>query len=263
MTNDVASRVWKHAGNFARRWQDREAMQAGRARGWCVALALLAGCAGSRDAHKALLADRNPSAHTRDLELHYQIRSPDVLAVEVAGRPDLSSTSQVSLDGRALLGGARLAVDGCSAPQVAREVASRLAVPPSAVRVRVAKHASQHLYLFGEVGDKHHVVAYQGPETIVDLLQRLGGASPDAALSDVHVVRPHVADGKPPEVFHVDLHAILTKHDLGTNIRLEPFDRVHVGETRTKRVSGFMPPWFQMFCKQKGDGAVASPGPPG
>lgn len=224
-----------------------------------MALALLAGCASSRDAHQALLADRNPSAHARDLELHYQIRYPDVLAVEVAGRADLSSTSLVSLDGRASLAGVTVAVDGRSTPQVAREVAARLAVPPSAVRVRVAKHASQHLYLFGEVGDKHHVVAYQGPETIVDLLQRLGGASPDAALSDVHVVRPHVADGKPPEVFHVDLQAILTKHDLGTNIRLEPFDRVHVGETRTKRVSGFMPPWFQIFCKKKTD---AGPVPP-
>jgi protein involved in polysaccharide export with SLBB domain len=207
--------------------------------------------------HQTLLADRNPAAHTRDLELHYEIRYPDVLAVEVRGRPDLSASRPVSLDGLVSLGQARFAVDGRSPPEVAREIAARLHLPPSAVRVRVEKFASQHLYLFGEVGDKHHVVAYQGPETIVDLLQRLGGASPDAALSDVHVVRPHVADGKPPEVFHVDLHAILTKHDLATNIRLEPFDRIHVGETRTKRISEFMPPWFKLFCKRKAEPAEA------
>jgi protein involved in polysaccharide export with SLBB domain len=231
------------------------------ARGWGIWLALAAGCAGFRaDTRQALLADRNPSAHARDLELHYQVRHPDVLAAEVRGRPDLTSRGRVGLDGRVTLAGVTLTVDGRSTPTIAQELAARLGAAPSTVTVRVDNYASQHLFLFGEVGEKHHVVAYRGPETIVDLLQRVGGASPDAALTDVHVVRPHVADGKPPEVFHIDLHAILTRQDLGTNIRLEPFDRIHVGETRTKRVSEFMPPWFKVFCKRADQ---AQPDPPG
>lgn len=227
-------------------------MRLGQAGTWGLGLALLAGCAGSRGGlHQTLQADRNPAAHARDLDLHYEVRYPDVLAVEVRGRPDLSGPRPVSLDGLVSLGPERIPADGRSPAQVAREVAARFHLPPDAVRVGVEKFASQHLYLFGEVDARHHVVAFQGPETIVDLLQRVGGASPDAALSDVHVLRPHVADGKPPEVFHVDLHAILNKHDLGTNIRLEPSDRIHIGASRTKKASCFMPHWFRVFCKGK------------
>src|SRR5262245_9353031 len=102
--------------------------------GWVIWLALLAGCAGFRaDTRQALLADRNPSAHTRDLELHYQVRYPDILAVEVRGRPDLSTKGQVSLDGRVALAGVPVAADGRSTPQVARELAARLGLPASAV----------------------------------------------------------------------------------------------------------------------------------
>jgi protein involved in polysaccharide export with SLBB domain len=223
----------------------------------CFAFFLLAlsspGCALSRDRlHKSLLADRTPAAHVRDLEAHYQVRSPDVLAVQVEARPASCGARPVGLDGRITLqGDARVSVEGLTTPEIAREVARRLGVPPAAVRVQVQDYGSQFLYLFGEVGDKHHVVAYRGPETILDLLQRIGGTTEGAALGDVRVVRAHVADGKPPEVFHVDLRAILTDKDQQTNIHLEPFDRVHVGQTRSERMACCMPPWFAWLCGKK------------
>jgi protein involved in polysaccharide export with SLBB domain len=230
-------------------------MRAGRTRklgGWLLVLALVAGCGGSRgQMQQMILADHNPAAQARDLVVHYQVRYPDLLTLEVQGRPDCSGSRPVSLDGRiSLTPHLHIVVDGLSTPQIAQDIAGRLGLPSTAVRVQVEKYASQHLYLFGEVGEKHHVVAYRGPETIVDLLKRIGGAAPGAALSDVHIVRAHVADGKPPEVFHVDLHAILTQRDLQTNVRLEPFDRIHVGQTRTTRMACFMPPWFRLFCKK-------------
>ena len=211
------------------------------------------GCLISRDRlHKSLLADKNPAAHSRDLEAHYQIRPPDVLALEIQGRPADSGPRPVGLDGRITLhGDARVLVEGKTTPDIAREVALRLGLPPGAVGVEVKEHASQSLYLFGEVGDKHHVVDYRGPETILDLLQRIGGTTPGAALGDVRVVRAHVADGKPPEVFHVNLRAILHEKDLQSNIRLEPFDRVHVGQSNTERMACFMPPWFARLCGKK------------
>lgn len=223
----------------------------------CFAVFLLAvssaGCALTRDRlHESLLADRNPAAHARDLEAHYQVRSPDVLAIQVDGRPASCGSRPVGLDGRVTLqGDIRVAVEGLTTPEITREVARRLGVPPSAARVQVQEYASQFLYLFGEVGDKHHVVAYRGPETILDLLQRIGGTTEGAALGDVRVVRAHVADGRPPEVFHINLSAILKDKDQQTNIRLEPFDRVHVGQTRTERMACCMPPWFgKLFGKK-------------
>ena len=234
-------------------------MRAGRTRatggGWpaVLAVALAAGCSGTRGLHQTLLADRNPAAHARDLDAHYHVHHPDVLALHVEGRPDCSGPRPVGLDGRIHLAGpAHLVVDGQSAPAIARDVARRLRLPPSAVRVEVQEYGSQFLYLFGEVGDRHHVVPYRGPETVLDLLQRIGGAAPGAALGDVRVVRAHVADGKPPEVFHVDLDAILRARDLQTNVRLEPFDRIHVGQTRTSQMACHAPPWLRWLCGKEG-----------
>ena len=59
--------------------------------------------------------------------------------------------------------------------------ARELDAPATKVHVAVASHESQHLYLVGAVDEQHQVVPYRGPETIVDLLQRVGlssGASP-------------------------------------------------------------------------------------
>lgn len=197
----------------------------------------------------SLLADRNPAAHARDLPAHYQVRHPDVLAVEVEGSPVWSGLKPVGIDGQITLSPTlHVAVDGQATPKIARDLAYRLGVSPQAVQVRVHDYRSQFLYLFGEIGDKHHVVAYHGPETILDLFQRIGGPGVGAALSDVRIVRAHVADGKPPEVFHVNLRAILKDRDQQTNIRLEPFDRIHVGQTRGSKMACTMPPWLAFLC---------------
>ena len=73
---------------------------------------------------------------------------------------------------------------------------------------------------------------YIGPETVVDLLQRVGGLSPDAAPAEVQVVRGNVAEGETPEIFHVDLQAIVVKQDQASNVRLQPSDQIYVGQSR-------------------------------
>src|SRR5262249_54403793 len=111
----------------------------------------------------------------------------------------------------------------------------------SAVRVRVAEYLSQQVYLVGEVAADRQVVAYRGPETVVELLQRVGlGAN--ANLSDVTVVRGHVADGKPPEGFTGDVNAILLKRDQQTNVRLEPSDHVYVGQRKPSKIAESLNP---------------------
>src|SRR5262249_38407607 len=74
------------------------------------------------------------------------------------------------------------------------------------------------------------------------------GAEPD----DVYVVRPHIADGQRPEVFHVNLAGIVMKRDFKTNLRLQPDDQIFVGETRQSRLEKCIPPvlrpLFQLIC---------------
>jgi protein involved in polysaccharide export with SLBB domain len=167
-----------------------------------------------------------------------------VLEVRVQGLPACSTRRPLGADGCFPLGcGKTVCVSGQTVPRIRREIARQLGVPSEQVQVRVVEFNSQQVYLVGEVEAAHQVVAYRGPETILDMLQRIGLAR-GAALGDIRVVRGHVADGKVPEVFHVDLHAILLDHDQQTNIRLEPGDHIHVGERRPSRLAGCIPPWL-------------------
>ena len=214
-----------------------------------VGCLFVAGCAGDKGRlSKALIADRQPAAHARDLEAHYQVRCSDVLRVEVRGRPAQCGSCKVALDGRITLADHPIEVEGRSADRIAALVAREVGTKEADVRVSVQEYNSQQLYLFGEIADKHQIVPYRGPETILDLLQRVGGGTQGAALADVRVVRPHVADGQPPEVFHVDLNAILVKKDLQTNVRLEPADHIHIGQNRRSRVTCQLPPWLRGLC---------------
>ena len=234
-------------------------MDSGRCRYLGKAFALLAlictflsGCGGDTgQLSKALIADRQPAAHARDLETHYRVRFSDVLLVEVRGWPAHSGTCKVGIDGRIALAGHQVEVEGRSADRIAGLVARELGVKEADVRVSVQEFNSQQLYLFGEIDAKHQVLAYRGPETVLDLLQRVGGGTQGAALADVRVVRSHVADGQPPEVFHVNLDAILMKKDLQSNIRLEPSDHIHIGQSRRSKVACNLPPWLQELCRCK------------
>jgi hypothetical protein len=76
-------------------------------------------------------------------------------------------------------------------------------------------------------------------------LRRVGGIAPGAEPNDVYVVRAHVADSQRPEVFHVDLKAILLRHDDKTNVRLLPFDQIYVGESRQAQIDRWVPPWLR------------------
>jgi protein involved in polysaccharide export with SLBB domain len=224
----------------------------GRSCGWgrwllAAALGLAAGCVGGRSRfQQALLADRTPAGHGGDAAALYAVHCPDVLELNVVGQPEWDGPRRIGPDGFIGLGDAGpLRVDGLRPADVAAAVAECAGVPAGHVHVRVAAFNSQQVYVFGEVAGSQRAVAYQGPETVLDLLQRAGGLSPAAAPADVQVVRAHVADGKTPEVFHVDLAAIVLKHDQHSNVRLLPFDQVYVGQSRRSTYVPAVPPWLR------------------
>jgi protein involved in polysaccharide export with SLBB domain len=229
-------------------------MQAGQGRSswrrsWQLgaALVFLAGCCTDQARlSQALLSDCDPAAHGDEPSQHYQVHCPDVIEVIVEGVTPAIVSTAVAPDGRVALGEEEcIRVDGLTPPEIACTVARHYGVGPGQVYVRVAAYNSQQLFLYGQLNGGEHAVAYQGPETVLDVLQRTGGLSPGALVDDVQVVRSHVAEGKPPEVFHVDLAAIVNGHDQQTNVPLEPFDQIYVGQSRRSKLCPCLPPWLR------------------
>jgi protein involved in polysaccharide export with SLBB domain len=205
------------------------------------------GCATTQShVDKDLMAERGAAVRNEGIADRYGIGCPDVLELTVGGHPELSHRYTVAPDGRIELDNlGQPRVEGRTAPEVAQAVADTLRLPPEYVEAQVVEFKSQSLYLFGEVNGLQRSVPYRGHETVLDLLQRIGGITPGAAPEEVYVVRSRVSEGQRPEVFHVDLHAIVEKHDQKTNVRLEPFDQVHVGATRRARLEKCIPPWLR------------------
>jgi protein involved in polysaccharide export with SLBB domain len=210
-------------------------------------LALLGGCLTNRgQIEQALIAYRPPPAHSVQVAAMYRARCPDLLQIEIAGLPQYTGPHPISPDGRIDLRDAgRPQVDGETLPEIVRTVAEAAAVPPEQVHVSIAEYNSQYIYLFCQAAGSQRVVTYHGPETVLDLLHRAGGLPQGAAVGDITIIRPHVAEGKTPEVFHIDLAAIILRKDPETNILLQPFDQVHIGQSRRSSLRDCLPPWLR------------------
>ncbi len=198
---------------------------------------------------QALLNNPGAEARNRHVAECYLVHCPDVLEVTVAGRPDLSGRRVIGPDGRIDLGEGRLRVEGRTLPECTRLAAQELLLPPERLRIRVVEYRSQQVYLFGQVMGLQRAVPYQGPETVLDLLQRTGGVTRGAAPNDVYVIRPHLVEGRPPEVFHIQMGAILVNQDQRTNLRLQPFDRIYIGQTGLSQFTKCFPAWLRPVCE--------------
>jgi protein involved in polysaccharide export with SLBB domain len=198
------------------------------------------------------MAEPGAAGRNRHVADCYAVHFPDVVALKVDGRPHLTGLRAVGPDGCIDVDGQRVRIAGQTAPEVARRVALATGTPAHGVSVRVADYESQQVYLFGPGIGVQRAVEYQGPETVLDLLQRTGGITAGAAPNDVYVVRPRVVEDLAPEIFHINLRGILLNDDPRTNIRLQPFDQVFIGETRQASLQKCVPPWFrpvyETFC---------------
>jgi protein involved in polysaccharide export with SLBB domain len=215
-------------------------------------LAAAGGCATCPERIQSALA--RPAEARTDVAARYGVACPDRLAVRVAGRPELSGVRPVEADGCIACGGlGRIRVDGATAGDIAESLTRLLHLSPGAVQVEVAEHASRHVLVFGPGQGVHRAVPYIGPEPVTDLLRRNGGLARGTAFHAVHVVRPHVAAGRRPELFDVDLRAILLKGDAATDVTLQPNDQIYLGETRGASVVKCLPPWLQALCPRMND----------
>jgi protein involved in polysaccharide export with SLBB domain len=210
-------------------------------------LLALAGCLHTHHrVSKKLMAEPVSSDGDASLAETYLVGCPDVLEVTIADRPESSRRAAVNVNGRLDLGSlGQPRVEGRTTPAIAALLAAQAGVPADQITVRVAEYNSQQVYLFGEVNNLQRAVPYHGQETVLDLLQRAGGITKGAAPDDVYVIRPHLVEGTRPEVFHVDLRAIVLKGDQSTNLRLRPFDQINVGETEQAKFEHCIPPWLK------------------
>jgi protein involved in polysaccharide export with SLBB domain len=225
--------------------------------GWrCALLVALfqAGCCDCAKVEQNLMSCHGNFQPGAGVAESYVVLCPDVLDLGFDNHPELSGLHPIGVDGRLDLEPlGRPRVEGKSVPEIDQQLAELAGVSASKIHVHVADYHGQCIYLFGEVMGSQRTVPYQGQETVLDLLQRTGGITPEAAPEEVYVVRTHVDDGKRPEVFHVDLKSIVLNHDDKTNLRLQPYDQIHVGVTRRgslqKCVPPLLRPCYHMFCE--------------
>jgi protein involved in polysaccharide export with SLBB domain len=228
------------------------------------------GCLGPSkrsNVEKHLMANKSPEERRQEVVNSYQVGCPDVIRLTIATHPQLNGNYTVGPDGRIKLAAhPSVRIEGLTVPEMVRRIAAAVAVPPQYVGVDVVEFNSQHVLLIGEVAGSQRVHPYVGQETVLELLQRTGGITRGAAPDSVYVVRSHVENGQRPEIIHVDLAGIVEKKDEKSNIRIFPFDQIHVGETRQSRVENILPPWlrplYQSLWDTQPDGSEEKPPPP-
>jgi protein involved in polysaccharide export with SLBB domain len=217
------------------------------------------GCAKDRSLVEHQLMAQQSLDRKDNVANHYRVGCPDTIALEVAERPEFNGRYEIGPDGRIDLGDyGNPRIEGKTIAEIGKLLGSEIGVDPANTKVSVVTHRSQHLLLFGEVIGWQRSVPYQGQETVLDLLQRVGGITKGAEPRDVYVVRAHLGESQRPEVMHVDLHAIVVQNDPRTNIRLLPFDQIYVGETRRSQIEKAIPPWLRgIYPAAKTDAAQA------
>jgi protein involved in polysaccharide export with SLBB domain len=205
------------------------------------AVLLLSGCLSRQHRDHA----PPPPPHERPLNAadYYTLACPDLIEVIFLDWPESSRTARIAADGTADLGKlGRIRVEGDMLAEAARRIADRAELAPRRVRVQVVEYNSRQVLVNGQVNGEPRIVDYRGPETVVELLRRIGGIAPGAAPAEIHVLRAPLSEGIPAEVLQVDLVAILEQKDDRTNIRVQPLDEIYVGELPRSRISKVIPP---------------------
>src|SRR5262245_29583879 len=209
-------------------------------------LAAVVLCSGCLSTHKKHDGPPTPPDRLIVPSEVYTLACPDVIEVVFADRPDLGQIVRVNPDGCVqLVHVGPIVVEGLTIADAAAQIAERVELSPHRVLVHVVEYGSRQVFLFGQVHGGTRIVDYHGPETVVDLLKRTGGLSPNAAPEEIYIIRAQLGEGIPAEVLTVDLDAILNKNDQRTNVRVQPLDEIYVGEKSRSRIERTVPTFLR------------------
>ena len=225
----------------------------GRWAGVVLAALAFAGCADTQVLRRQCPAPADPkaAAEAPAPAAAYRVGCPDVLEISFVDSPAWDAVAVVDVDGRLPLvqpGSPR--VDGRTLSQIRDDLAALAGCPPERVQVQLAIPRSARVVVYGPIRGRARAVPYQGPEPVIDFLKRVGGLPPGSKLNQVYVVRPNVAVGTRPQVFRVNVGAVLVDGDGRTNVPLQPDDEVYVGETRRSSLSRVMPDWLGIVYRR-------------
>jgi len=211
----------------------------------CALVLCCSGCADIKFLNQNAPQSQVAFADTVAPDIRYRIHCPDVLEVTFIDRPEWDSYAAIDLDGYLTIADScRPRIEGMTVEEVRSELARIAGLPIESVQVALASPRSGKLFVSGPVRGRMRVVAYQGPEPVIDFLKRIGGLPPGSRLSQVYVVRPRIAAGQPPEVFRVDVQAVMLDNDQATNVPLHASDQVYIGEARSSAFSRNLPHWM-------------------
>lgn len=235
--------------------RDRRGIWLGRGGCALVLLLLMGGCASKRDRVEQTLASgaRAPTVNDAAAEESYRLAFPDAVEIAVVGRPECSGRFAINVEGRLDIPSMQNPrVDGTTIPAVQYLIAQELDVPLENVHCRVIAHRSRTVYVRGAIDGGDRAVPYQGPESAVSFIRRCGGLQPSANFKDIHVVRSNLPLGSKPQVFAVDLEAILLRGEAKSNVLLQSFDEVYVGELPRAKLGralpDFLKPVYRGLC---------------
>lgn len=175
----------------------------------------------------------------------YRIGCPDVLDVSFRNAPDRDVLSVVDVDGRLSIPGVgKPRVEGLTVAEATSAIAEAAGVRDSDVVVQVDETRRSHVTVSGPDNRRSRMLAYAGPEPVVDFLRRTETLPAVASkLNRVYVLRSNIAAGTEPRLYHIDIEAIVYDGDQSTNLALEPGDRIYIGETRRSSLARLLPDW--------------------
>ncbi len=211
----------------------------------CGVLLSLCGCLhteGERPPSSITGRDRETVAATAN----YRIASPDVVAARFASRPQWDFLAAVGLDGSITpWPGWSFRAEGLTVAELQQQLARHTGLPEEAVTVELVEPRSQFIFIHGPVAGKTKIVPYSGPEPVAAYLHRTGNLPPGTKLSQVYVIRPHVADGWRPYLYRIRPRIVMTTSATAETLILQPGDVIYIGETAWSVLARFLPHWLE------------------
>jgi polysaccharide biosynthesis/export protein len=160
----------------------------------------------------------------KEPDAEYIVDQPDSIRIEFINDP--SNTRDVTLrsDGKVtlpLINDIELA--GLTSMQIRDKLLKKYSqyYTDPKILVTVTGFHSKHIYVYGEVGGRRGAIPYTGKLTVSDVIGQVGGFTNRAAPDKVRVIR---RDPKNPEVFRVDLKALIYEGDITQEVRLAEND---------------------------------------
>lgn len=153
----------------------------------------------------------------------FQLGPGDRISIRVWRQDDLSMDVVVGPDGAInypLIG--RVEVAGLTYPQLTEKLTAAVSTyyTNPQVTVNILEVQAQKVFIVGEVNTPA-VLQLSAPMTVVEALTRAGGINQYARTSNVLLVRGGIEQ---PELYTVDVDAVLHKGDLGQNVYLRGGD---------------------------------------